>query len=160
MSRVLMASISMRMPCLASSLPANCRLAMYVSRMFCSFTPRGFSPAMNVQLLATQGGGIFQGLADAFLKFADFRRIASQPPVASGEISRRHVEQHHFQLVPIELLANLGGRIVVRKQELDTSKAGTGSGSEAIDKSSFVKHHRKIGVELGHAWFREAGSKQ
>ena len=99
-----------------------------------------------MQLLAIERQRVVDRLSDVVLKLPVACRVARHATVARLPIARRHVEQHHLELVAMNLLLQQAFVKGVREQEFDTLETGLGRGIEAVGKIDLVKHHGKIGI--------------
>ena len=95
-SRVLSGSSTSSMPARAVAAAAKRRFSTRVSRalLVSDFDRRNAGQA--IEPAAAQQPCVFDGEADAILKFGDAPRMAGNAAIAGGPVARRQVEQHDF----------------------------------------------------------------
>ena len=104
-----------------------------------------------VDLLAAEGGGVVDGLADAVLEFADAIRVGGDAALACGPVAGRQVVQDLGQAVALELVGQFVLVVGVGEQVLNALEAVLGSRCEAVHEVDFVVEHRQVGSEFRHA---------
>jgi hypothetical protein len=111
----------------------------------------GGNTRQAIDLLATEGGGVFNRLADAVLEFADAIRQAGDAALAASPVAGRQVVQDLGQAVGLELVREFVLVVGVGKQVFNALEAILGGRCEAVQEIDFVVEHRQVGSEFRHA---------
>ena len=150
MSRVLIASITSRIPALANSGAAWRRFSTKVLRTSAAGASLGGMPARQLTRLQPSAVAYSMALIDAGAELLLAARQAGDAALAAGPVAGRHVVQRLGQAVLLEQVGQELLLVGVGEQVLDRLEAvGRGRG-EALDEVVLVVEHGQIGRELRH----------
>src|SRR5262249_7572499 len=112
-------------------------------------SPRQYS-SHGMDETAVRRLGVDQRLFQAVPKFLLAPGQSCDAALTPRPVAGRHVEQCLDEPVPVQLLRNYLGRILVRREILDRLEAaGSGSG-EPIEKPDLLEDEAEIGGEFRH----------
>ncbi len=146
------------MPASCSFDAANFRFSASVRRATCGSTPSGRDPGKAIDLSATKGLCVIDGLADAVLKFGDAIRMAGDAALSCFPVSGGQVEQDLGQAVLVETLGDIVLLERIREEILNSPEAGFGRRRKAVRKRRLREEHREIGVKFRHSIFSRAAA--
>ncbi len=105
----------------------------------------GRAAGQQVELPDVERVGVGQRLRDTGAELGDPPRVAGDAALARGPVAGRQVVQHRAQAAAGQPRTDLGGRVRVRKLELDRREARARRALEALEEADLGVEQRQVG---------------
>ncbi len=102
-------------------------------------------PGHDVDVRATDGSGVVDGLTERPAKVGLASGKTAQPPFTSGPIAGRGIDQNNIKIIILKPVCYIGSLEFIGKQELNTLETGLRRAIEAFKKIDFGEQPTQIG---------------